>query len=100
MARRRRLNYTSELKAEIWDKYEGVASLWSITRSIDSPSSSIYRLLAPSRASARLLGRVRGDPCHWWSGRVSNGLVASLLDRVDRNRAGPLRFDDQPGDCS
>lgn len=47
MARRPRLKYTSSLKAEIWDRYKAGQSLWSIARSIDRSSSSIYRLLAP-----------------------------------------------------
>lgn len=48
MARRPRLKYTSSLKAEIWDRYKAGQSLWSIARSIDRSSSSIYRLLAPT----------------------------------------------------
>lgn len=47
-SRRSRLNYTAELKSEIWDKYQRGESLWSIARSIDRPSSSIYRLLSPT----------------------------------------------------
>lgn len=46
MARRPRLNYTDELKAEIWDKYKRGDSLWSIARSIDRHSSCIYGLLS------------------------------------------------------
>lgn len=46
MARRPRLNYTEELKAEIWDRYKRGDSLWSIARSIDRHSSCIYGLLS------------------------------------------------------
>jgi IS30 family transposase len=48
MARRSRLNYTTELKAEIWDKYQAGVSLRAIGRSIDRASASIYGQLAPS----------------------------------------------------
>jgi IS30 family transposase len=48
MARRSRLNYTTELKAEIWDKYQQGLSLNEIGRSINRQSSSIYGLLAPT----------------------------------------------------
>ncbi len=39
MARRPRLLYTNEIKAEIWNKYQQGESLWSIARSIDRSSS-------------------------------------------------------------
>jgi IS30 family transposase len=48
MARKPRIKYTEELKAEIWRKYKQGESLWSIARSIDRSSVSIYRQLAPT----------------------------------------------------
>ena len=48
MARKPRIKYTEELKAEIWRKYKQGKSLWSIARSIDRSSVSIYRQLAPT----------------------------------------------------
>jgi IS30 family transposase len=52
MARRSQLNYTMELKAEIWDKYEQGLSLSEIGRSINRHSSSIYGILAPTGREA------------------------------------------------
>ena len=46
MTYRNRLNYTDELKSDIWNKYKAGESLWSIARSIDRHSSSIYGLLS------------------------------------------------------
>ena len=46
MVYRTRLKYTEEFKAKIWDKYQQGDSLWSIARSIDRNSTSIYGLLA------------------------------------------------------
>jgi IS30 family transposase len=48
MTYRTRINYTPELKAEIWDQYKQGESLWSIARSLDRHSSSIYRILSPT----------------------------------------------------
>jgi len=48
MRLRSRINYTPELKSEIWNKYKQGESLWSIARSIDRHSSCIYGILAPT----------------------------------------------------
>ena len=48
MARQPRIKYTEELKAEIWRKYKHGESLWSIARSLNRSSSSIYQQLAPT----------------------------------------------------
>lgn len=48
MARRPRIRYTPELKAEIWEKYKNGDSLWSIARSLHTSSSSIYTVLVPT----------------------------------------------------
>lgn len=48
MGHRARINYTPELKSEIWNKYKQGESLWSIARSIDRYSSCIYGILSPS----------------------------------------------------
>jgi IS30 family transposase len=48
MSRKRNLQYTDELKKQIWDQYKQGQSLWSIARSIDRTSSSIYSILVPS----------------------------------------------------
>jgi len=49
MRRRRRsgnLRYTPELKKAVWDKYKRGDSLWSIARSLETTSSSVYGLLS------------------------------------------------------
>jgi transposase, IS30 family len=48
MARKPRLNYSAELRSEIWDRYKRGDSLWSIARSIERSSSCIYGLLSPT----------------------------------------------------
>jgi hypothetical protein len=60
MAQRSQLNYTTELKSEIWDKYQQGLSLNEIGRSINRHSSSIYGLLAPT-GGIRPLGRKRAQ---------------------------------------
>jgi len=64
MRRRRRsgnLRYTHELQKEVWDKYKRGDSLWSIARSLETTSSSVYGLLSktggirpPERKRSRL----------------------------------------------
>ena len=73
MPRRSRLHYTPELKATIWSKYEQGESLWAIARSIDRPSSSIYRLLAPT-GGIRPLARKR------------SGIALTLIEREEISR--------------
>lgn len=46
MRHRPRLNYTKELKSEIWNQYQQGASLNSIARMIDRHSSCIYGILS------------------------------------------------------
>jgi len=48
MTYRTRIKYTSQQKAEMWDRWQRGESLNSIGRAFDRPSSSIYGLLAPS----------------------------------------------------
>ena len=48
MACQPRIRYTDELRSEICDKYQQGDTLWSIARSINRSSSSIYRRLAPT----------------------------------------------------
>lgn len=83
MPRKQRIHYTDELKSEIWNKYKQGESLWSIARSIDVSSISIYRQLAPtggicppprkrSRFALSLAEREE----------ISRGLVADLSARA------------------
>jgi IS30 family transposase len=73
MARKPRIRYTDELKSEIWDKYKQGNSLWSIARSIDVSSISIYRQLAPT-------GGIRPPP------RKRSRLALSLAEREEISR--------------
>lgn len=83
MARKHRLNYTDDLKAEIWSKYQRGESLWSIARSIDRSSSSIYGLLAPT-GGIRPPVRKRSRRAMTLAEReeISRGLVARLSIRT------------------
>ncbi len=83
MPRKPRLNYTDDLKAEIWRKYQRGESLWSIARSIDRPSSSVYRLLAPT-GGIRPPPRKRSERALTLSEReeISRGLVTGLPIRT------------------
>jgi len=83
MVRRSKLNYTSELKAEIWDQYQRGLSLNEIGRSINRHSASIYGQLAPTggirpparRRSAHALTLAERE-------EVSRGLVLGLSVRT------------------
>ena len=83
MVRRPKLKYTSSLKAEIWDKYEAGQSLWTIARSIDRSSSSIYRQLSPT-GGIRPPERKRSKHALSMAEReeISRGIVANLSIRT------------------
>lgn len=89
MPRKQRIHYTDELKSEIWAKYKKGESLWSIARSIDVSSISIYRQLAPtggicppprkrSRFALNLAEREE----------ISRGIVADLSVRAIASKLG------------
>ena len=83
MARRARLHYTEELKAEIWDKYKRGDSLWSIARSIDRHSSCIYGILSRT-GGIRPPERKRSSLALSLSEReeISRGIVSQLSIRT------------------
>ncbi|MDH3355116.1 MAG: IS30 family transposase [Chromatiales bacterium] len=83
MARRARLHYTKELKAEIWDKYKRGDSLWSIARSIDRHSSCIYGILSRT-GGTRPLERKRSSLALSLSEReeISRGIASQLSIRT------------------
>jgi len=87
MARRSQLNYTTELKSEIWDKYQQGLSLNEIGRSINRHSSSIYGLLAPT-GGIRPLGRKRAQVTLSLAEReeISRGIVLGLSLRTLASR--------------
>mgnify|MGYP000302939386 FL=1 len=67
------LNYTPELVSELWDKYKNGDSLRSIARSIDRPSSTIYKRFAPT-------GGIRPAP------RIRSKIALSLEEREEISR--------------
>jgi len=83
MARRSKLNYTSELKAEIWDQYQRGLSLNEIGRSINRHSASIYGQLAPT-GGIRPAVRRRSEHALTLAEReeISRGLVLRLSART------------------
>jgi IS30 family transposase len=83
MAYRKRIRYSSEQKAEIWDKYKQGQSLWSIARSFDRHSSCIYGLLRPT-GGIRPPERSRSRLALSLSEReeISRGIVANLSIRA------------------
>ena len=89
MARQPRIKYTEELKAEIWHKYKQGESLWSIARSLNRSSSSIYRQLAPTGGIAPAI-RTRSSRSLSLAEReeISRGLVASQSIRAMAARLG------------
>ena len=89
MPRKQRIHYTDELKSEIWKKYRQGDSLWSIARSIDVSSISIYRQLAPSggicppprKRSRFALSLAERE-------EISRGIVADLSARSIASKLG------------
>jgi IS30 family transposase len=89
MARRARLHYTQSIKTEIWDRYQRGESLWSIARSINRSSSSIYRLLSPT-GGIRPPERRRSRLALTLAEReeISRGIVANHSIRVIASQLG------------
>jgi len=89
MARRPRLHYSKELKAEIWDKYKRGESLWSIARSIDRHSSCIYGILSRT-GGIRPPERKRSSRSLSLSEReeISRGIASQLSIRTIASQLG------------
>ena len=87
MPRKPRLQYTTEVKAEIWNKYRQGHSLNAIARSIDRHSSCIYGILAPS-GGIQPPPRKRSSRSLRLSEReeISRGIVAGLSMRAIATR--------------
>ena len=83
MARRPRLHYSEELKAEIWNKYKRGDSQWSIARSIDRHSSAIYGILSRT-GGIRPPERKRSNKALTLSEReeISRGIACGLSMRT------------------
>ena len=87
MAYRRRIFFTDEQKAEIWDRWQRGESMSSIGRLFDRESSSIYPLLART-GGIRPPDRVRSRLALTLADReeISRGLIASQsLRTIARN---------------
>jgi IS30 family transposase len=77
------------LKAEIWSKYKKGESLWSIARSLNRSSSSIYQQLAPTGGippAARSRSRLALSLAE--REEISRGLVAAQSIRTIASRLG------------
>lgn len=83
MARRPRILFTDTIRTEVWEKYQRGASLWSIARSLDRHSSSIYSVLAPT-GGIRPPERKRSSLALTLAEReeISRGIVANLSIRA------------------
>ncbi len=73
MTYRKRIRYTEEQKAEMWDRWQQGESLTSIGRVFDRPSSSIFGQLSPT-------GDIRPPP------RTRSRRVLSLSEREEISR--------------
>ena len=73
MALRRRILYSADHKAEIWDRWQRGESMCSIGRLFDRPSSSMFKQLAPT-------GGIRPPP------RNRSRLALTLAEREEISR--------------
>ena len=73
MVYRTRINYTTEQKTEMWDRWQRGESLNAIGRAFDRGSSSIFNQLAPT-------GGIRPSP------RKRSRLALTLLEREEISR--------------
>ena len=106
MVYRRRIKYTAAQRAEIWDRWQRGASLKSIGRLFDRPSSCIYNMLAPTggirppprqRSRLALTLAEREEISHGLARDQSLRVIATRLGRApstisrEVNRNGGLR---------
>jgi hypothetical protein len=83
MVYRTRIKYTAAQKADIWDRWQRGASLNSIGRLFDRPSSSIFNMLAPTggiRPPPRQRSRLALTPAE--REEISRGLASHLSLRA------------------
>lgn len=83
MAYRRRMFFTNDQKAEIWDLWQGGESMSALARLFDRETSSIYPLLARTGAT-RPPERIRSRLASTLADRqeISRGLSASASLRT------------------
>jgi len=97
MKQRKRIYYSAEQRAEIWDRWRRGESMSSIGRRFDRESSSVFSVLSPSggirpaerRRSARSLSLAERE-------EVFQGAGSRAFAPVDRPPAWPCAVDDQP----
>ena len=89
MTYRSRINYTSEQKKEMWDRWQKGDSLKDIGRSFGRPSSSIYGILSPT-GGIRPLDRKRSPKALSLVEReeISRGIVSGLSIRTIASKLG------------
>lgn len=89
MTYRSRINYTSEQKKEMWDRWQKGDSLKDIGRSFGRPSSSIYSILSPT-GGIRPLDRKRSQKSLSLAEReeISRGIVGELSIRAIASKLG------------
>ncbi len=91
MIYRTRLNYTPELKSEIWSRYKQGDSLNSIARTIDRHSSCIFQILSPTGGipprertrSSRVLSLSEREEIS--RGLVANHSIRSIASALNRS---------------
>ncbi len=91
MIYRTRLNYTPELKSEIWSRYKQGDSLNSIARTIDRHSSCIFQILSPTGGipprertrSSRVLSLSEREEIS--RGLVANRSIRSIASALNRS---------------
>jgi len=89
MAYRKRIYFTPEQKAEMWDRWQRGESLHDIGRAFDRPHSSIFKQLAPTggiRPPPRRRSRLALTPSE--REEISRGIVANRSLRSIAARLG------------
>jgi hypothetical protein len=89
MVYRTRIKYTAAQKADIWDRWQRGASLNSIGRLFDRPSSSIFNMLAPTggiRPPPRQRSRLALTPAE--REEIPRGLASHLSLRAIATQLG------------
>ena len=105
MVYRKRIKYSAEQKAEIWDKYKQGESLWSIARSYDRHSSCIYGLLSPTggiRPPERKRSRLAlslAEREEISRGIVANHSIRTIAVRLGRSPSTVSREINRNGGC-
>ena len=98
MKQRKRIYYSVEQRAEIWDRWRRGESMSSIGRRFDRESSSVFSVLSPSGPHSS--GRAQAFGAGVEPGGARGGLKGcsrGTFAQGDRGPAWPGALDDQPG---